>query len=106
MTSAKVRFSIGSLILCLCSFAVSAQQHPTYSLALIGKGALNDPVNQFNIGDMNDRGELVGSRARPDGTSEGFIWRDGTFTINNTAFSYGATTPWSRSSRRRVNRSL
>jgi hypothetical protein len=86
MTSAKVSSSIAILTLCLWSFAASAQQDVAYSLTLIGKGALNDPGSFFSINDMNDRGELVGSRSLPDGSSERFIWRDGSFTTNNTAF--------------------
>jgi hypothetical protein len=85
MTSATARFSIGMLALCLWSFAASAQQHLTYSLSFIAKTAPNDPGNQFAISDMNDRGEVVGQRSAPDGTFEGFIWRDGSFTVNKPA---------------------
>lgn len=72
---------IAALALGCASIASHAQSAPThrYELTLMQPPGEQQP-GLVSIADINNRNEIVGSHASPDGTSaRGFVWRNGVF---------------------------
>jgi uncharacterized membrane protein len=74
---------IAALVLCAVSFAAAAQAPSSYRLTLIWKRVINpDHENdQFEVTDINDKGQVSGWRITGAGASGAFIWRAGAFQI-------------------------
>ncbi len=79
MTCNGLQRALIVLALCASSIAAQAQPQDSYTLTLIGTAIPNDPVGWFAVEDLNVRGEIVGARPTPDGTTLAFMWRDGVF---------------------------
>lgn len=74
---------IAALVLCAVSFAAVAQAPSSYRVTLIWKRVL-DPAHEnheFEVTDINDKGQVSGWRIATPGASGAFIWRAGEFTI-------------------------
>src|SRR5688572_28830243 len=51
----------------------------------------NDPALNLLIGDLNNRGEVVGTTTPPSGLQRAFRWRDGEFTDLHDVIAPSAT---------------
>lgn len=74
---------VAVLVLCALSFAAAAQAPSSYRLTLIWKRVL-DPAHEnheFEVTDINDKGQVSGWRITSAGGSGGFIWRAGEFRV-------------------------
>jgi uncharacterized membrane protein len=75
--------SIAALVLCAVSFAAAAQAPSSYRLTLIWKRVI-DPAHEnheFEVTDINDKGQVSGWRITDAGANGAFIWRAGAFRI-------------------------
>jgi uncharacterized membrane protein len=80
MTCRNLHSLLGALALYAWSFAAPAQPPIAYRLELIGTQLQNDQSPQLVVSDLNDKGEVVGSRPDSSGAfNNAFIWRDGVF---------------------------
>lgn len=78
---------IVALMLCVVSFAASAQAPTSYRLTQIWKRLL-DPGHEndeFEVTDINDKGQISGYRIDTPTTTGAFIWRNGQFQNVNPA---------------------
>lgn len=74
---------IAGLLLCAVSFAAEAQAPSSYRLTLISKRIL-DPAHEtheFEVTDINDKGQVSGWRIAGAGADGAFIWWAGEFRI-------------------------
>jgi uncharacterized membrane protein len=76
-----------ALMSCVASFAASAQAPTSYRLTQIWKRLL-DPGHEndeFEVTDINDKGQISGYRIDSPTTTGAFIWRNGQFENVNPA---------------------
>lgn len=74
---------IAALVLCAVSFAAAAQAPSSYRVTLIWKRIL-DPAHEtheFEVTDINDKGQVSGWRVAGAGETGAFIWRAGEFRV-------------------------
>lgn len=81
MKSAKGLRSFAVAVLCAVSFAAAAEVPSRYRVTLIWKRII-DPSHEnheFEVTDINDKGQVSGWRLSDSATDGAFLWRAGKF---------------------------